>query len=658
MQKINKINPQDPEAKSADLIADNIQKLKQLFPEVVAEGKIDFTVLQDILGEEIETGEEYYRFTWAGKARARQEAHKPSTGTLRPCREDSKHWDTTQNLYLEGDNLEVLKLLQKSYANKIKMIYIDPPYNTGKDFVYKDNYKDNLGNYLEQTGQVDAEGRKLSTNSDSDGRYHSNWLNMIYPRLRLARNLLSEDGVIFMSIDDNEVENLKKVGNEVFGEENFVANIVWHKRYAASNDAKGIPSMHDHILLFQKTLMFNRNLLPRTDKQNSLYKYDSNDGKGRWRSDNLTVKTVSESYLYKITNPNTGEDYSPTQGRCWLTSEERMKLWIDEGRVFFGQKGDGAPQLKRYLSEVQDGVIPNSLWSYEEVGHTDSSRKELKSLFETSAPFDNPKPTKLIDKVCRIATDKNDIILDFFSGSATTAHAVMKLNAEDGGQRKHIQVQLPEATEEKSEAYKAGYKTIADIGKERIRRAGEKIVSEKLKEKSEKEAALKKEKDADKQKALQAEIDQLQNTINKLDIGFKVFKLDTSNIKAWDGESKDLEAQLFDAIENIKADRTEEDVLYEILLKYGLDLTLPIEEKTIADAQVYCIGAGAMFICLSENITAPVATGIGQWKEELEPEICRVIFRDSGFSGTNPDAEKTNALQELKRFGVSEVRSI
>lgn len=611
---------------SMDIVQDNIAKLKQLFPDVFSEDKIDFEKLQETLGDVLEDKEERYNFTWHGKAQAKRIAQTVSTGTLLPCKEESKNWDTTQNLFIEGDNLEILKLLQKSYHNQVKMIYIDPPYNTGKEFIYPDNYRDNLDTYMQYTGQKDNEGKKFGTNADTSGRYHTNWLNMMYPRLKLARNLLRDDGVIFISIDDNEVANLRKLCDEIFGEENFVSNIIWHKRYAASNDAKGIPAMHDHILVYQKSTTFNRLLLPRTDKQDSLYKYDSNDGKGRWRSDNLTVKTVSESYLYEITNPKTGENFLPTQGRCWLTSEARMEEWITEGRVFFGQKGIGAPQLKRYLNEVQQGVIPNSYWSYEDVGHTDSSRKELKKLFETSAPFDNPKPTGLLKRIFQISIESDALILDFFSGSCTTAHALMDYNVQDSGNRNYIMVQLPEPCGEKTEAFKAGFKNIADIGKERIRRAGEKT----LQDNTDKEG------------------------IENLDIGFKVFKLDSSNIKPWDADFDNLEDTLFDHVNNIKADRSEDDVLYEILLKYGLNLTVPIEERSIHGKIVYIIGFGALIVCLDNAISLDVVDGIGALKEELEPEVMRVVFKDSGFN----DVLKTNAIQNLKRFGIDDVKSL
>lgn len=617
-----KLTAHDADTQSLDLLSENIAKLTALFPEILTEGddgkkRVDFEALRELLGDAVEDKEERYNFTWHGKREARRLAQTPSTGTLRPCPAESKHWDSTQNLFIEGDNLEVLKLLQKSYHQRVKMIYIDPPYNTGKDFIYPDNYRDNIANYLELTGQVDG-GRKLSANPETSGRYHTHWLNMMYPRLKLARNLLREDGVIFISIDDTEVANLRKICDEIFGEENFISNVIWHKKYAASNDIKGIAPMHDHILVYQKSGNFERNLLPRTEKQDSLYKYDSNDGKGLWRPDNLSVKTVSESYLYSIVNPNTGKTYMPPAGRCWLTGSENMQQWINESRVFFGQNGEGAPQLKRYLSEVQQGIVPQSYWSYDEVGHTDSSRKELKALFD-NPPFDNPKSTGVIVRSLQIGCSKDDIILDFFAGSATTAHAVMALNAEDGANRKFIMVQLPEPTD------KPEYPTITDIGKERIRRAGEKILADK-------------------------------GGILNLDIGFKVFKLDSTNIKPWDVGFDDLETSLPLFAESLKTDRSNEDVLYEILLKYGLDLTLPITTHTLAGKTVYELGMGALVVCLDKAITLDTVEGIAKLKDELQPETAmRVVFRDSGFAD---DVVKVNAVQILKQAGIDDVRSV
>ncbi|MCU8269088.1 site-specific DNA-methyltransferase [Vibrio vulnificus] len=457
--------------------------LKKHFPQCFdKQGNfIQEKLLEVVKSSDVELSKESYSLNWLGKSYARLLTNLPPKTLLH----EDKHHNyleankDSQNLLIKGDNLEVLKHMVNAYSEKVKMIYIDPPYNTGSDgFVYNDDRKFTPQQLSELAGIDLDEATRILDFTTKGSSSHSAWLTFMYPRLYIARELLREDGAIFISIDDNEVSQLKLICDEVFGEANFVANIIWHKRYAASNDAKGIPAMHDHILVYQRTSSFNRNLLPRTEKQNSLYKYDSNDGKGLWRSDNLTVKTVSEEYLYEIINPKTGKAYTPTQGRCWLTNKTKMAEWIEEGRVFFGMKGDGAPQLKRYLSEVQDGVIPNTYWSYEDVGHTDSARKELKKLFESSAPFDNPKPTGLLIKAFQIASDKNDIILDFFAGSGTSAEAVYKLNVSDSGNRKFIVIQIPEKTSIKSDARKAGYETIFEITKDRLLKASEKIRAE------------------------------------------------------------------------------------------------------------------------------------------------------------------------------------
>lgn len=625
---MEKITADNPLSKSADLIKQNLETLKLLFPSIVKERKIDVTELQALLGDEIETNEEYYRFTWAGKSLARQEANKPSTGTLRPVKEESKDWDTTGNIFIEGDNLEVLKLMQKSYANKIKMIYIDPPYNTGKDFVYKDNYKDNLGNYLSITGQTDEEGKKLSTNTENDGRYHSNWLNMMYPRLKLARNLLRDDGVIFISIDDNEVQNLRKVCDEIFGEENFVANIVWQKKYSPQNDAKWFSNMHDHIICYAKVKeIWRPNLLKRTDEQNARYSNPDNDSRGVWKSSDFLVKTYSKNYDFPITTPS-GRIVNPPKGRCWRTSKENFQTLVQENRIWFGPNGDNVPSVKKFLTEVKQGITTSTIWFRSDVGDNQEAAKEIRDLFD-AIPFDTPKPTKLISKMIYLGCNEKDIVLDFFAGSGTTADSIMRSNSEDGGRRKYICVQLPELVQIGSENEKAGYKTIADITIERIRRAGKKIKSEIREDLFTKEG-------------------------KSLDIGFRVFKLDSSNINAWDGDIKGFQQNLLSASENIKEDRTEEDVLYEILLKSGLDLAQPIDEKTIAGKKVFNIGLGALFICLANKITTAVAEGIGKWKLELEPATCRVIFKDTSLT----DVEKTNSIQILKRYGIMEVNSI
>lgn len=616
----------DHEGSSLSIVQDNIDTLKTLFPDIVSEGKIDFDVLRDVLGETIETAEERYNFSWHGKSAARRIAQTPSTGTLRPCKAESKNWDTTQNLFIEGDNLEVLKLLQKSYHKQVKMIYIDPPYNTGKEFIYPDNYKDNLDTYLEYTGQKDSEGRKFGTNAETSGRYHTNWLNMMYPRLKLARNLLRDDGVIFISIDDNEVANLRKLCDEIFGEENFVANVIWQKKYTRSNDAKWFSDNHDHILCYAKNKEKLRlNSLPRTEEQLSSYTNPDNHKKGKWKATPLHAKSGSNTSSFTFKN---GVTWKPPIGTFRRFNDESMQMMDLNDEIWFGIDGTQTPQRKSFLCDVKDGVTPVTIWPYDEVGHTHQANDELKSL-NLGGLFNNPKPSKLISRAITLSvtTDQNDVILDFFSGSCTTAHSVMDLNSQDNGNRKFIMVQLPEPCDEKSEAYKAGYQTIANIGKERIRRAGEKIQQD----------------NADK------------DGIGNLDIGFKVFKLSSSNIKPWDADFDTLENALLSSVDNIKDDRSEDDVLYEILLKYGLDLTVPIEERQIGGKTVYSIGLGALVICLDDAITLDVVEGIGGLKAELQPEVMRVVFKDSGFQD---DVVKTNAIQILKKHGIDDVKSL
>ena len=643
--EIEKIKTVDALSMSEDILAKNIIKLKELFPELVTENKIDFDAFKAVFGDEVEDEEEYYRFTWAGKSQARREAHKPSTGTLRPAKEESLDWDTTENMYIEGDNLEVLKLMQKSYAGKIKMIYIDPPYNTGKDFVYKDNYKDNLKNYQEVTGQIDSEGNKTSTNSDSDGRYHSNWLNMMYPRLRLARNLLKDDGVIFMSIDDNELDNLKKMCNEIFGESNYLSTIANINNPKGRSDDKYIATSHEHILVFKKGDLKFYGWKPG---EHITKRYNKTDNEGNYREIDLRKTGDNDRredrpnlfyYFYfndktgelfpskdKNDNPNlieitpTREDGSDGNWRWEINSAIRQKVLLLPRFMSVRQKW--GVFVKDYLTDGKR-VKPTSSWTHK-FANSERGTEQFVDLGFKKQIFTNPKPIGLVQAKLEMTVRDNDLVLDFFAGSSSTAHAILDFNLKENQKINFILVQLPQSTDEKSEAFKAGYKTIAEIGKERIRRVVEKI----------KEEHPEKSKD--------------------MDLGFKVFKLDSSNIKSWDGNPDNLNESLFDAVGNIKTDRTEEDVLYEILLKYGLDLTLPIEEKTIEGKKVFNIGLGSLFICLADGITSKVAEGIGQWKEDCSPEICRVIFKDNGFT----DVEKTNSVQTLKRYGINEIRSI
>lgn len=633
------------EGRSMDIVQDNIEKLKEIFPEVFTEGKVDFTVLKHLLGEKIEDSKERYSFTWKGKTEARQVAQQVSTGTLRPYREESKNWDDTENLYIEGDNLEVLKLMQKSYHGKIKMIYIDPPYNTGNDFIYRDNFRDSVQNYLELTGQVcensTGGGYSLTTNKETNGRYHSDWLNMMYPRLKLARNLLADDGVIFISIDDNEQANLKKICDEIFGDGNFVANLIWQKKFSRANDAKYFSTMHDYILCFcKKSNLYAEDgweigLLPRKEKIPVGYSNPDNDPKGVWTSVVFSAKSGSDKLLYEITTPS-GRKVIPPSGRYWSVNKEKFEQLVLENKIWFGKDGNGTPRLKTYLSEVQNGLRPNTIIFHDEGGHNQQGKQETKELFDDIGVFDGPKPVKLLNYLLTISNlQKDSIILDFFSGSATTAHAVMKLNAEDGGNRRYIMVQLPEPCDEKSEAYKAGYKNICEIGKERIRRAGDMIKDELQKE----NAQLK-----------------LGEESKKLpDTGFKVFKLDSSNIKEWDSEAEDLKQTLYASIENIKSDRTSLDILYEVLLKYGLDLNVPIVEHD----HFYSIGGGTILINLDKEINMDVINSICEEYQNLleidEDFKTMVVLRDSAFEN---DEDKTNMMTRLEQIGIKEVRSI
>lgn len=625
--------------KTQDITAYNIAALKRLFPEIVCENEIDFDKLQVLLGKEIASGSEKYSFSWAGKTQSLRLSQTPSTGSLRPSKEESKNWDSTGNAYIEGDNLEVLKLLQKAYHGKIKLIYIDPPYNTGSDFVYPDDYKDNIQNYLEITRQVNEEGKKTSTNSEVSGRYHTNWLNMMYPRLRLARNLLTEDGAIFISIDDNEEMDLRRMCNEIYGEDNFVACFVWQKR--TSPDARlAISCGHEYILLYSKNLEAMKasvNLLPLTQEQKASYKNPDNDPRGPWTSTDFTAQIghATPQQFYTITAPN-GVKYTPPQGTCWKNIEPVFLQKLAEGRFWFGKEGNSFPRRKTYLSESMGRTIW-TWWTNKEVGHTQEATKELKDLLGVGVVFDSPKPIKLILRMIQLLTKEDSIVLDFFSGSATTAHAVMQLNSEDNYNRKFIMVQLPELCSEDSEAAKAGYKNICEIGKERIRRAGGKIVSE-LKDKYRSQTSL-------------FENEGTEVNPEKLDIGFKVFKLDSSNLKKWNPDNQDIENSLEDMVHNYISGRSELDVVYEIMLKYGIDLMLPISEIIIEGCKVYSIGFGALVICLDNRITTDIASGIVNLKSELKPEVMRVVVKDTGFED---DSVKTNVKEILKYAGIEE----
>ena len=600
---------------SLDVTGSNIATIRKLFPHCVSErlGKdgtpelaVDFEKLQAELGAEIiGDGEERYQFTWPDKRAANRLANTPTTMTLRPCREESVDFTHTQNLYIEGDNLDVLKVLRETYLGKVKMIYIDPPYNTGNDFVYNDDFAQSRGEFEETSGLFDEEGNQtidpMQRNTESNGRFHTDWLNMIYPRLKVARDLLSDDGVIFISIDENEIENLKKVGNEIFGEHNFVGSVIWERAFAPKNDAKYFSDSHDYIVVYAKILSnFHIGKLARTEEANARYKNPDNDPRGPWSPDNMTVKTYSAAYDYEITTPN-GSKMTPPNGRCWFTNKEKMMKLIADGRVWFGEDGGNMPRLKRYLADVQQGMTPTTIWKYTEVGHNQEGRQEVKILFDNNGYFDGPKPVRLLSRILQIAnTQKDSIILDFFSGSATTAHAVMQLNAEDGGNRKFIMVQLPEKTDPKSEAYKAGYKNICEIGKERIRRAGRKI------------------KDENKDK----------EGIEKLDIGFRVLKLDTSNMEDVYYTPQEFTMQsLF--TENVKADRTGEDLLFQVMLDLGIELSAKIETRQIAGKTVHIVDDNYLVACFDRDVTEAAIKEIAQ----LYPVY--FVMRDASAANDN-----------------------
>ncbi|HHG0274499.1 TPA: site-specific DNA-methyltransferase [Escherichia coli] len=628
---MNKLSPEMPELQSMNITADNITKLKSLFPEAFNENGIDFDVLKQLLGENVDEKEERYGLNWHGKRQARQLALTPSRGTLRPCKDESVDWDNTKNLMIEGDNLEVLKLLQKSYAGKVKLIYIDPPYNTGKDFVYSDNFQDNMKNYLEMTGQTE-DGVRITTNAETSGRYHTDWLNMIYPRLKLARNLLKEDGVIFISIDDAEVDNLKKVCSEIFGEENFVANIVWQKKYSPQNDATYFSDMHDHILVYAKQRKNSKNdsngwnidFLPRSDEQNAAYKNPDNDPRGVWKSVDLSVKTYSKANDYSITTPS-GRIVTPPASRCWQVSEKRFAELCKENKIWFGENGNNVPSIKRFLTEVQDGVVPTTWWSYKECGHNQEAKQELKKLMEgESVFFDTPKPLRLLDRILHLATtnDKNSIILDFFAGSGTTAHATLNKNIADSGSRRYIAVQLPEKIDDEK------YHTISELTKERLRRAGKKVRED--------------------------------NPEWKGDVGFRVFKLDTSNIRPWEATAETLSEQIDAYVSPILEGRSEEDLLTELMLKRGIDLSVNIETRQFDGLTVSCVDGGKLITCFTRQIPASsveeLTKGIIDWHKSLKAgkdTVC--YFLDDAFEN---NVAKTNLCAILEQHGLTNLHSL
>ena len=622
-----------------NLTAQNIDKIAALFPNCITEmldeekstpdrkvykRGINFELLKQMLSPDVVDGDEAYEFTWVGKKASIVEANKPIRKTLRPCPEESKNWDDTENLYIEGDNLEVLKLLQESYLGKVKMIYIDPPYNTGHDFIYPDSFIMDMDEYNDGTGYFDEDGNVNYSRENilTAGRYHSDWCSMIYSRLLLARNLLSDNGVIFISIDDNSQDDLKKCCGEIFGESNFVSQLIWEKKFAPQNDDKYITAVHDYILVYAKDkTKWSPKLQERDSSALQKFKNPDNDPRGVWTSGDLTSKTKAAGHSYAITSPS-GKEFYPPEGRQWAPAYETYLKLKSENRLWFGEKGDNVPRQKQFLTEIQNGVVPTSILFHSECGHNQEAKKELISLLPgIGNSFETPKPVRLLMKLLNLVQlSDNDIILDFFSGSATTAHAVMQLNTKDNGHRKFIMVQLPEPCDEKSEAYKAGYKTICDIGKERIRRAGEKV----------REGS--------------------PLTTQNLDIGFRVFKLDDTNMKdVYYSADEYSQTNLEELESNIKEDRTDLDLLFGCLLDWGLPLSMQYRSEKIDNCTVHTYAPGdaalnvpdALIACFDSNVPENVIKEIAKRKPR------RAVFRDSSFASS---PEKINVFEIFKLY--------
>ena len=599
------------------------------------EHAIDFDKLRLELSKDIVEGaQERYQFTWPGKREAIRIANTPSNMTLRPDRESSVDFDNTGNLYIEGDNLEVLKLLREDYLGKVKMIYIDPPYNTGNDFVYEDDFSQTAGEFRDKSGMFDEDGNMIlqnyEVNSESNGRFHTDWLNMIYPRLKVAKDLLTEDGVIFISIDDNEVENLRKVCDEVFGERNFIAQLIWERAFSPKNDARFVSNSHDYVLMFTRNIdSFVIGRLDRTAEANARYSNPDNDPRGVWMSSDISVKTYNAACDYPITTPS-GKIIEPPAGRCWRLSKKAFFERLQDNRIWFGPNGDNTPRIKRFLSELKfDGMAPTSILFYKDVGHSQEGAQEVVSLFGDKGVFDGPKPVRLLQRLITLANLKDDsIVLDFFSGSATTAHALMKTNLEKGTDRKFILVQLPEKVSDKKKDQ--GYGTICEIGKERIRRAGKKILEELATKKAE-NGLFDKESEP-----------------TRLDVGFRVLKLDTSNMQDVYYTPEDSSAAtLFD--DNVKPDRTPEDLLFQVMLEYNLPLSAKIERKTIAGKEVFSVNDDYLIACFDENVNETVITEVAKRKPLY------FIMRDSSLSS---DQVADNFEQIFNAYSKDTIRRI
>ena len=616
---------------TADGVQDNVEKIALLFPNCVTETrdnntgrlvhKVDFDKLRQELSSSIVSDrEERYQFTWPDKSKAILLANAPVNAALRPCREESVDFDNTKNLYIEGDNLDVLKCLKENYLHQVKMIYIDPPYNTGSDFVYEDDFAESAEEYRSRSGQFDEQGNRLVTNTESNGRFHTDWLNMIYPRLKVAYDLLRMDGVIFISIDDHEVDNLKKVCNEIFGEKNFIAQLVWERAFSPKNDARFISNSHDYIVMFARNIeSFKIGRLPRTEEADARYSNPDNDPRGVWQSDNMTVKTYSPSGDYPITLPS-GRVVEPPAGRCWRLSAKAFAERLRDNRIWFGSDGNGTPRIKRFLNELKfDGMAPTSILFYKDVGHSQEGAQEVIKLFGNKGVFDGPKPVRLLQRLITLANLEDDsIILDFFSGSATTAHALMKTNAEKDMHCKFILVQLPEEVSDTKKGQ--GYKTICEIGKERIRRAGSKIKEE---------SPL---------------------TTQNLDTGFRVLKLDSTNMEDIYYSPGDInQANLFSLVDNVKPDRTSEDLLFQVMLELGATLDSKIEYQTIDGKTVWNVSDGYIVACFDKDVTDDVVKVIAK----MQPQYA--VLRDTSMAN---DSTATNFEQIFKTYSPNTTTKI
>lgn len=625
--------------RTPNLADENFCKLAALFPNAVTEtidettGEVVRAIDKDVLMQEIsakvvEGREERYQFTWPDKKKAVLAANAPISATLRPVREDSVGKDGTpggwdsENLYIEGDNLDVLKLLRETYLGKVKLIYIDPPYNTGHDFVYEDDFSEDIESYLARSGQYDEDGNKLCVNQESNGRFHTDWLNMLYSRLRIAKDLLTDDGAIFISMDDNEIDNLRKVCDEIFGADNFIDTIIWQKRYSPQNAVQYFSESHDYIVVYAKNrIIWRPKLLARTEEMNGRYKNIDNDPRGPWKAGDSTAQAGhgTKSQFYVLKAPNGKEHHLPS-GACWRYTEPVMKQLIEDNRVWFGADGNNVPAIKRFLSEAKQGVTCQTLWTYDEVGHSQEGKKEIKNIFPEGTPFDTPKPTRLLKRIIDIATEQDSIVMDFFSGSASFAHSTMLSNAEDSGTRKYIMIQIPEKTDQESEAYRIGLRNLCEIGKERIRRAGRKIK------------------------------DDNGLTTHNLDIGFRVLRLDSSNMQEVYYNPADMAQSLLDlTTDNIKPDRTPEDLLFQVMLELGIMPSSTIAETTIAGKRVFDVADGFLLACFDDGVTTETVTAIAK----KQPYYA--VFRDSSIAD---DSVATNFDQIFETYSPSTVRKV